>query len=75
MSNAKADCSSAVVFVVGLILSLFKNFVFFVVLWLFGQCWGLFGDQTCVLQSSEVLWVDFVQRHVLVCFSDCCQFR
>jgi len=32
ISNAKVDCSPLVAFVVGMVLSLFKNFGFFVVL-------------------------------------------
>jgi len=74
MSNAKADCPSSVAFVVGIVLSLFKSFGFFVVLQLFSQCWDLFGDWSRMLESLEALWVDFVQRQVLVCFRDCCQF-
>jgi len=75
MSNAKADSSSSVVFVVGIVISLFDSFGFFVVLHLFSQCWDFFGDQSCILWSLEALWVDFVQWQVLVSFRDCCQFR
>jgi len=71
MSNAEARCSSSVAFVVGIVLSLFKSFGFFVVLQLFSQRWNLFGDWTCMLWSLEVLWVDFVHWHLLVCFRDC----
>jgi len=60
MSNAKAGSSSSVPFVVGIVFSLFDSFGFFVVLWLFSQCWDLFGDWSCMLWSLDVLWVDFV---------------
>jgi len=60
MSNAKAGCPSSVAFVVGIVLSLFESFCFFVVLWSFSQCWDLFGDWSHMLESLEVLWVDFV---------------
>jgi len=75
MSNAEAGCSPSVAFLVGIVLSLFEGIGFFVVLQLFRQCWDLFGDQSCMLWSLEVLWEDFVQWQLLVCFRECCQFR
>jgi len=59
MSNAKVDFSRPVSFVVSVVVSLFVSFGFLIALQLFGQCWDLFGDWACVLQSLEVLWVDF----------------
>jgi len=44
MSNAKVCCPSSVAFVVGIVLSFFNSFGFFVVLQLFSQWWDLFGD-------------------------------
>jgi len=73
-ANAETDCPRSLLFVVGIILSLSESFGFFVVFQLFSQCWDLFGDWTCGLQSMEVLWVDVVQSQVLVCFRHCCQF-
>jgi len=60
MSDAKVGSSSSVAFIVGIVLGLFDSFGFFVVLWLFSQCWDLFGDWSCMLWSLEVLWADFV---------------
>jgi len=72
MSNAKAGGSSSVAFIVGIVIGLFGSFGFFVVLQLFSQCWDFFGDQSCMLESLEMLWVDFVRQWVLVCFRFLC---
>jgi len=60
MPNAEAGCSPPVVFVVGMIIGLFTSFGFFVALQLFRSMLGFFCHWTCMLQSLEVLWADFV---------------
>jgi len=63
-SNAKVDCSPSVLFVVGILLSSFESFGFFIVVKLFSLCWDLFSDQTSMLWSFS--WKCCVcHQHVL----------
>jgi len=42
--NTKVGGFPSVGFVVGIVISLFESFGFFIVLWLFSQFWDLLGD-------------------------------